>query len=61
LIAQYQHIIYNQYLPLVIGPNMIKKFNLLPLKNSTYREYDATKMTQITNEFITAAFRFGKH
>ena len=59
LIAQYQHIIYNEYLPPVIGPTMMQKFRLLPQKNGTFFGYSLMTLPQITNEFTTAAFRYG--
>jgi peroxidase len=46
--AEYQNIIYTEYLPLVIGPVL-----------GTYQGYDPTVNAQVTQEFSTAAFRMG--
>ena len=46
--AEYQHIIYTQYLPVLIGPVI-----------GNYAGYDPTVNTQVTQEFSTAAFRAG--
>lgn len=46
--AEYQNIIYNEYLPLVIG-------NVL----GPYRGYNPNVNAQVTQEFSTAAFRMG--
>ncbi|MBV9644574.1 MAG: peroxidase family protein [Verrucomicrobia bacterium] len=46
--AEYQNIIYNEYLPLLIGPVL-----------GSYRGYDPTVNAQVTQEFSTAAFRMG--
>jgi hypothetical protein len=48
-IAQYQSIIYNEWLPSVFGPNAI----------SPYAGYDPNVDVSIANEFSTVAFRFG--
>ena len=45
--AEYQNIIYNEYLPVLLGP-------IAP-----YRGYDSSVKAQITQEFSTAAFRMG--
>jgi peroxidase len=46
--AEYQNIIYQEYLPLLIGPAL-----------GPYSGYDATVNAQATQEFSTAAFRVG--
>jgi peroxidase len=58
-IALYQHIIYNEWLPLVIGPALMTSFNLKPLTRGSFNGYSSTVFDQIINEFATAAFRFG--
>ena len=42
-IAQMQHIVYNEWLPVIIGPN-----NAAPLASGYYAGYDAT----VTSRFI---------
>jgi peroxidase len=46
--AEYQHIIYSEYLPVLVG-------NVL----GDYKGYDPTVNAQVTQEFSTAAFRMG--
>jgi hypothetical protein len=47
-IAEYQNIIYSEYLPLLIGPVL-----------GPYPGYDPNVNAQVTQEFSTAAFRVG--
>jgi Animal haem peroxidase len=46
--AEYQNIIYTEYLPLLIGPVL-----------SQYKSYNPRINAQVTQEFSTAAFRVG--
>jgi peroxidase len=46
--GEYQNIVYQEYLPLLIGPVI-----------GPYRGYDSTVNAQVTQEFSTAAFRVG--
>ena len=46
--AEYQNVIYQEYLPLLIGPVL-----------RPYRGYDPRANPQVTQEFSTAAFRVG--
>jgi len=48
-IAQYQSIIYNEWIPAVLGPNAL----------SPYTGYNPNVNASIANEFSTVAFRFG--
>jgi hypothetical protein len=48
-IAEYQSIVYNEWLPAILGPNALSK----------YTGYDPTANATIANEFSTVAFRFG--
>jgi hypothetical protein len=48
-IAQYQAIVYNEWLPAVLGPNAIRQ----------YSGYKPNVNASIANEFSTVAFRFG--
>lgn len=49
VIAELQAITYNEWLPAILGPNAI----------APYRGYNARVNPQLSNEFSTAAFRFG--
>ena len=46
--AEYQNIVYQEYLPLLVGPVV-----------GSYKGYDPTVNAQVTQEFSTAAFRMG--
>lgn len=58
-VAEYQHIIYNEWLPIVIGKNLMTSYGLLPLAAGYSKDYMDNFDPRITNEFATAAFRFG--
>ena len=58
-IAQWQHIIFNEWLPILLGTSYMKTWNLLPLTSGYSRDYDTDHDPRINNEFATAAFRFG--
>ncbi len=49
VIAELQAITYNEWLPAILGPNAI----------APYRGYNPRINPQLSNEFSTAAFRFG--
>ena len=60
VIAEYQHIIYKEWLPQILGLPLMKKTTLYPLEDGyvdNYKEDDFDP--RITNEFAVAAFRFG--
>ncbi|XP_055843277.1 peroxidasin [Episyrphus balteatus] len=50
--AQMQHITFNQWLPIVVGPSGMEKLG-------EYKGYNPSINPSIANEFATAAFRFG--
>jgi peroxidase len=57
--AEMQFITYNEYLPLVLGPERMEWFDLTVRRGNQYTEYDNTVEATLANEFSTAAFRFG--
>jgi peroxidase len=59
VIALNQHIIYNEWLPIIIGPDMMNQFNLNPASTGYSGVYQSTVSVQVINEFTTAAFRYG--
>ena len=61
IIATWQNIIYNEWLPIVLGQTYMNSFSLSPLKpGQGYAEdYDSTIDPRINAEFSGAAFRFG--
>ena len=56
MIAEYQNIVYYEYLPTVLNEDSMKKHHLNLEKDSVY--YELVNPT-IRNEFSTVAFRFG--
>ena len=58
-IAIYQHVLYNEWLPILLGPSLTNSFNLKPQTSGTYLGYNAVLVDQVINEFAAAAFRFG--
>lgn len=56
--AEFQHIIYNEYLPKVVGPDFIEMYDLHTSKGFS-KFYNSKKNPALTSEFATAAFRFG--
>ncbi|XP_045592715.2 chorion peroxidase [Procambarus clarkii] len=58
-IAQYQHSVYSQYLPAVIGYPTATRLQLLPQLDGYYLGYDEERNPEVYNSFSTAAFRFG--
>ncbi|ALC46682.1 Pxt, partial [Drosophila busckii] len=59
VIAELQHITYNEYLPAVIGPQQMKRFRLSPLTEGYAVDYNKEMNAAITAEFSGAAFRMG--
>ncbi|XP_046387846.1 uncharacterized protein LOC124157292 [Ischnura elegans] len=56
--AQMQHITYNEFLPIVLGPSMMSKLQLAPQKKGYSSTYDPDVNPAVANNFATAAFRF---
>ncbi|CAD7091910.1 unnamed protein product [Hermetia illucens] len=59
-IAQYQHITYYEWLPLMLGAeNMLKNRLIYPVQGGRYvNDYDPTVDPRVLNSHATAAFRF---
>ncbi len=57
--AQWQHIIYNEWLPVVLGSKFLQTFGLQPLSKGFSNAYRDDFDSRVTNEFATAAFRIG--
>ena len=53
MIATYQHILYKEYLPKVLGPEMYGSYKF----GSDDTDYDIDQDPTITNEFATFAYR----
>ena len=58
IIALLQHIVYDEFLPRIVGENLIGLYNL-GLNPDYFHDYDPQCQPDILNEFATAAFRFG--
>jgi len=56
--AQMQVITYKEYLPITLGPNRMKYFNLT-MSNRGTTDYEPNDDPTLILEFSTAAFRFG--
>ena len=57
--AEYQHIVYNEWLPIILGNEFMTSFGLWPLTKGFSTDYRDDFDPRITNEFATAAFRYG--
>jgi len=57
VIAINQHITYNEFLPRVLGPDLVERFDLT--SGGGGHTYDDKCSPDVSNEFATAAFRFG--
>jgi peroxidase len=58
-IGEYQHIIYNEWLPVVLGLDITKQYDLLPFEQGYSQGYNPRIRASIINEFAGAIFRFG--
>ncbi|XP_025421585.1 peroxidase isoform X2 [Sipha flava] len=56
--AQIQHITYNEFLPILLGDNLMDHLNLYPQKTGYWNGYNSSVDPSINNNFATAAFRF---
>ncbi|XP_072949762.1 chorion peroxidase [Epargyreus clarus] len=56
--AEFQHIVYNEWLPLLLGPEIMKMFGLSPSAGYS-SSYNPRIDPSITVEFSTSAMRFG--
>ena len=59
MVAELQHITYNEWLPLIIGNLAMERFSLTTNPHGYSSDYDDDVNPSMTNEFTGAAFRFG--
>ena len=57
--AEWQHIVYNEWLPIVLGQRYMTSFGLFPLTDGFSSNYRTDFDPRITNAFAAAAFRIG--
>ena len=57
VIAQLQHITYNEFLPIVLGNKVMRTFALRVQRTSHASDYDAKTDARIINAFAAAAYR----
>ena len=57
--AEWQHIVYNEFLPVILGKHYMKSYGLLTLSDGHSSNYRSDIDPRITNAFATAAFRMG--
>jgi len=57
--AEYQHIVYNEFLPIMIGKQFLDNFGLSPLTKGFSDTYRSDFDPRVTNAFQAAAFRVG--
>ena len=55
----FQHITYNEWLPIVLGADFMDELDILPVTYGYNGRYDKTVNPTIINSFAAAAFRFG--
>ncbi|KAF2898261.1 hypothetical protein ILUMI_07914, partial [Ignelater luminosus] len=58
-IAEIQHVTYNEFLPILLGKDVMQKFGLLLQKEGYWDGYDNNVNPNIIDAFAAAAFRFG--
>ena len=57
--AEWQHVIYNEFLPILLGQTFMKDFGLRALTEGFSDGYRDDFDPSVTNEFSAAAFRVG--
>ena len=53
-----QHITYNEWLPIILGPRVLEIFELKLLPRGYYRGYNESVNPTISNAFAASAFRY---
>ena len=57
--GEFQHIVYNEWLPIILGPRFMARYGLYPIDKGFSKQYQNDFDPRVTNAFATAAFRFG--
>ena len=58
-VAIMQHVTYNEFLPMVLGKELMEKNQLILLKSGYFDGYDPTTNPSASSVFAQAVFRFG--
>ncbi|XP_045592713.2 salivary peroxidase/catechol oxidase [Procambarus clarkii] len=58
-VAKFQHIVYSEFLPLLLGKNKMAEYRLIPEKSGYYQGYDQRVNPGVLNEFANGVFRMG--
>ena len=59
VVAEWQHIVYNEWLPILLGQENMDRFGLYPLTKGFSHSYKTHFDPRIKNSFAAAAFRIG--
>ncbi|XP_064601256.1 peroxidasin-like [Liolophura sinensis] len=59
VIAIKQHITYNEFLRLTVGPERMNKYKISPLTSGYFTGYDSSVNPTLSNVMVVAAHRFG--
>lgn len=59
VIASWEQHVFNEYLPTVLGPQIMQRYGLVLEKCGYWNGYDSHLNPEIRNAFAAAAFRFG--
>ena len=57
--AEWQHIVFNEFLPILMGQSAMDKFGLRTLTKGFSRNYEDDFDPRVSNAFSAAAFRVG--
>ena len=59
VIAEWQNVLYGEYLPIILGPGTMQDYELDLGAPDEYSEYNPRVNATISHAFATAAYRFG--
>ena len=60
MIAVLQHIVYDQFVPSVIGDEGSAAYRIVPTTTGFFTGHNSSVNAQLYNEFTTAAMRYGR-